>query len=84
MADTKRATDWVASILSDGGRPADYRESIAERCGVTVAQVDAVIAQACTPTAAVLHSEDVAQRRLQAEATYYRTAARRASDHEEE
>ena len=85
QAGTEKAQAWIDEILRTGGRPAEYRQGIAESCRIPVEAVDALIArgpQQGTPLSAA-QWEDVAQDRL-AQDRRASAAVRRAYDHEEE
>jgi hypothetical protein len=88
MTDTSRQTAKavaaVQAVLAQGGDPKVYRQGLADHAGVTVEEIDAIIAQSGEPStdsAAV-----IADRRLSDERRYARTdrAAYRAHQHEEE
>ncbi len=83
MANTKRAAEWVAKILSTGSDPAAYKRGIAENTGCTVAEVEAMIANG--GKLRTVDAETVAQERLAEDRAYARQhpAAWRASQHEE-
>ncbi len=87
MATTTRAEQWIRSILGQGGDPRQYRMGIARETGMSIEQVDMLIASAGpVRSLSPAEQESQAERRLIEERRYRKThpAEARARDHEED